>query len=255
MTQVPDDFDDATLMAFADGKLDEPEFSRLVEALGRRPELSERIARLERGAALARELHDAAPTPMPRSSAEEMTGKAQAGTVAGAPPLVLDVPVPERRGPTRFWPLALAAGLAGVLVAPVGYLAGQMGATPGAGAAPLLALDAPIGEPLRRFLADMPSGSEMVLEAGIAARAVTSFVNGAGEVCREFELSDATGAIVGVACAPGGLWQLRLGVAAPYGGEGHVPASGLDVLDAYLATIAAGPPLTGPEEEAALSRL
>ena len=49
------------------------------------------------------------------------------------------------------------------------------------------------------------------------------------------------------------VWQTRLAVARPEGGDGYAPASSLETVDAFLTSIGAGQPLDADAEKKALA--
>jgi hypothetical protein len=107
------------------------------------------------------------------------------------------------------------------------------------------------------------AGALSRLEAGASERVaagevslVASFRTSDGAFCREFELAAEGEAVVGIACAEDGSWDLRFAVAnGGAGGQDYAPAGALEALDAWLAGIGAGAPLSAEAERAALSDL
>ncbi|MBQ5946033.1 anti-sigma factor [Massilia sp. ST3] len=239
-------FDDATLMAYADGELDPARRAAIEQAMRDDPALA---AAVERHRALRRD-------------------------VAGAFAAILDEPVPERlqpdlaarvvqlnaarvrrvqpaeqvRPPVRrrwSWPEwgALAATLA------VGILLGQNG--PGGGGQPAIGGDGGIlaahGE-LAQALDRQPGGARTgVAQVGI------SFAARDGSYCRGF----VYGPSAGLACRQGGAWRIPVLAESPSQAEGSyrqagsaLPPAVLDAIDARIA----GAPLDAAGEAAARSR-
>nr|WP_314260398.1 hypothetical protein [uncultured Devosia sp.] len=224
------DHSDETLMAFADGMLDEPLFSAVAEAVEHDEALAARLEQLVDGARLARE--GFAPLLEPVSPALEASVRAMIARKA--------------RRPLRTWQINLAwllpaAGVAAAVMSVVVAL-------------PLLQ---PSAQPswggieqsqLQAALDTLPSGADHVLKDGGTLHAVASFTDSTGTLCREFEVPG----YVMVACRAGTDWQVTMAVANGTA-EGYQTASGLAVLDAYLNEIGASAPLLELEERAALN--
>ncbi|ETX13286.1 hypothetical protein OCH239_12320 [Roseivivax halodurans JCM 10272] len=245
-------FTDETLMAFADGALDDATARRVVEAARCDERVASRIALfrstrevLDRTA----EAERADPVPdalMARVRAtidREPPNEAAGNVVAwGGRPR-------EGRSRSVAWPAAIVASLAlavglgtGWIIAPTG----EEGA--------LNAFDSAWVERagLTYPLSRLRSGESGTTEVGDVTL-VSSFRDASGAFCREFEIATEAQTYVSVACHGGGSWEVRF--AAVTGGtvEGYAPASSLDALDAYLAGIGAGAPLDAEAEAAALS--
>jgi hypothetical protein len=100
----------------------------------------------------------------------------------------------------------------------------------------------------------VPAGQEIALAAGGRFRAIATFRDDNGDLCREFELDSADrSTVVSVACNTAGEWRVSFAVTAPGDAGGYAPASSTEALDAYLRAIEAGEPLTSEEEAEALS--
>lgn len=237
------DYDDETLMAFADGRLDEPLFSEIADAMEADPAIAGRVERLAYGARLAKGLYGPlAEVPVPeglRRRVEALVRSEGSNVVPFAP----------RRTPATQWqPMAVAAAIALVVAGPLGYFAGsaQTASSPIA-----------IGQPLRgevaALIGTLPSGEERRTGEAIV-RPIATFDGGGGMLCREFE-HDGETATVAVACRVGEEWRVDFAVTAPLGGDGYAPASSLESLDAYLSATEAGAPYDLKAEAAALSEL
>lgn len=212
-------FDDATLMAFADGELPEARATEVATAVARDPALAARVARFRAmRAKLAGSLDTLSPAPDLLARARE----AEAARAAARP---------------RMWGAAIAASVAGLVigVAAVTALrpAGDLG--PGLGAQ---------GE-LLAALERRPSG-----EAAGAVRPLYTVVAADGRACRAFRRRDGARAYEGVACREGDGWRvLALAEASPRPGgfgqaSGDEPAAVTSVLDALRA----GEPLSAAAE-------
>lgn len=223
-------------MAFADGVLDEPHFSALAEALETDAALAARLEALIEGADLAR--------------------KGYAALLAPAPPALETAVRSAIAAQTRrtFWsgllgriglPLAGAAVAAALAVVVVPHI--LVPSRPGGS---LAALDGP---DIAAALDTLRSGESRALPDGLEIAAVSTFTDGGGTLCREFETAGPD-PYVAVACRSGEVWQVRFAILVETEGEAYRPASGLDPLETYLDAIGAGPPLLDDAETEALRR-
>lgn len=235
MSTPQTDFSDEVLMAFADGVLDEPQFSAVADAVEADVTLAARLDALVQGGEAAKAGYDTLLGPVPRAL-EAVVRKQIAQS--------------ERRQVWRGWlaPFRLAplgamavAACAAVVALPAGYfLAPQQG-------------DALSGSALATALDVLASGESQQLRTGLDVTAVATFTDANGIVCREFETSGSAN-FVAVACRTDEGWQTQLALANSGGGDVYRPASGLEMLDVYLSDIGAGAPLLDAEERAALAR-
>lgn len=240
------DFTDETLMAFADGELDPAEDARVAAAVAADPELARRLAVFSGTRdVLARAAAARPETVVPDALMERVRATLDAERTPGGQtvvpfrrPLAARVPAFPRAIAAS---LALAAGLAGGFVAGLSFGDGDPAGLR------IASLQTP---GLTRALSSLPSGARQAVEGGEIAL-IASFRNADGEFCREFEYDGAARAtVVSVACRAGADWETRFAVVAGAADTGYAPASSLETLDAYLAAVGAGAPLT-PEEEAA----
>lgn len=245
------EFDDETLMAFADGELDTEASARIEAAMRTDNALAERVAiftesRARAAAALKPLIEEPVPDALMQSirsmvdDAHERRSSASAS--GGNSSNVVPLPLPGRAAPRR-WAMPLAASLAIAVAAAGGYFAGRGGAPSSSNATMAWLGDAAVGKALDAT----PSGEDVQTGSG-TMRLVSSFRDQAGTFCRELELTDAA-TIVSIVCRADGRWNLRLTVTAPASGSAYVPAGAAETVDAYLSTIDAGAPLS-PEEEA-----
>lgn len=227
------DFTDEELMAFADGALDEPRFSQIAAAVEADPALAERLEQLVLGGAAAKALYGPlADAPVPAALRRSVTAAIEQATV-----------VPFRRRPVARWvPAAVAVAIAAVIVGPIAYVVGHQD--------PLVAVGQPVAPALAAELSRLPAGTETRLGATII-RPIASFTDAAATLCREFEL-DAQLTTIAVACREAGEWRVAIAIDAPAASDGYAPASSLAALDAFLASIEAGPPMPLDEEAEAL---
>lgn len=247
-------FDDETLMAFADGELDAETSARVEAAMETDDELVMRVAsfiesRAQAAAALKPIIDEAVPEALMRA-VEKMIEEKRVSETAPAREDNVVAFRPAARPVRSSWILPLAASLAAAVFGLGGYLAGQANAPQ-----PSLAFAAIADPTMLRVLDAAPSGSQSTVAAG-AVKLVSSFRDGSGALCREFELAEvAGGTTVTVACRAQQSWSVRLAVAAAAsGGADYAPAGAAETVDAFLATIGADAPLSEADEKAALAR-
>lgn len=252
---TPDQFDDQTLMAYADGEADPQTAARLEQALAGDGALAIRLAvfiesRAAVQAALAPQLAEPLPSGLEASVRAMAARQAEVPAPGAAGAGVVSLADRRAARGSGFLPVALAAGLALAVGLGAGFLTGRSDV----GQSPLEV--AALADPaVTAALADLLSGDERDLPGGAKLRAIASFRDGSGALCREVEHDRADGAtVVVVACRDAGDWSLRLAVAAGSEG-GYAPVSSLETLDAYLASTEAGAPLSQEEEAAALVAL
>lgn len=245
-------FDDESLVAFADGELDDATAARLETALETDDALAARLAVfLESRDVLASAMKPLIDEPVPealRLSVERMVADA-AAPVAAAPTSAKETVVPFRPKTAPPAPatmrralLPLAASIVAVVAGLAGYQLGRSGGTTGADA---------LGQ-VAALLDSEPSGAERVVEGAGMVRIISTFQAEAGGLCREYELEREAVVETTIACRDGNAWTTRLAVSAPRA-EGYAPASAQDTIDAWLSSINAGAPLGADEERLALS--
>jgi anti-sigma factor RsiW len=280
-------FDDETLMAFADGELDDATMAEVAAAIDRDPALAERVAVFSDTRRLSRDafapllekpvpaaLSDAVKASIARSRA---TTASQSSAVAPVAAPVIDLssrraaqaaasraqkpterPRPANQNRFDFGRMSapIAASIAVVAAGLIGYMAGTgFGPTQQSAPAAQVAQVALIDLPgLDQALDTVASGNDAVLEGSdLPFRAIASFRDGGDRLCREFEVDAASGGYVAVACEADEAWSIALAINVPSETGGYTPASSLDTLDAYLTSIDAGSPLSPEDEAAALS--
>lgn len=254
------DFDDETLMAFADGELDAETTAAIEEAMGTDDAFVVRVATFMESRALASAalkplIDEPVPEALTRSVQkliDEARQRENAAVDASKQPapdnVVIFQPRTAPRKVSSSWALPLAASLAAVIVGAGGYLAGKAGGPFRDGLAV-----ASISDPaIIRALDATPSGADVKVGDAMV-KLVSSFRDEAGALCREFELHRASkSSLVSVVCRTDQQWDVRLAVAAPAAGQDYVPAGASETVDAYLTTTQAGAPLSEAEEKKAL---
>ena len=240
------DFDDETLMAYADGELSPERIAEVERAMVADGAVASRVALFERTRRAVAD--DAAAHPIPPVS-DALLARIHvlAARAASGSSTVVTMAQRPRRPP---WHLPVAASIALAVGLGAGVLAGrQEWAAPGL---QIAALDDP---DIVAALDTMPSGERMTLPGGDGITAIASFRGGEGDFCRELEYDRPEGAtVVAVACRSLGVWEIRFAVVATASGAtGYAPASSLEALDAYITSTGAGAPMSPDEERAALS--
>ncbi|MET0574886.1 MAG: anti-sigma factor [Mesorhizobium sp.] len=245
------DFPDEMLMRFADGELD-PQASAAIEAaMETDDDLVARVGlfietRAEAKSALKPLLDE--PVPEKLVTAVERMVREKQTREAAIPPSVKIIPLRPavpRNVSTRQWMLPIAASIAAVIGGLYGYW---------------LALS-PVGEQsglqvagidstaLSQALATVASGQEKQLAPSQRFRAIATFRDSAGVVCREFEVdSPDRSTVISVACRQAETWRFSFAVVAPGTDAGYAPASSTEALDAYLTAIDAKAPMEAAEE-------
>jgi len=230
-------YDDETLMAYADGEVDEAKRAEISRALEQDPELARRV---ERHRALRAEVAGAFANVLSRPVPERLLEAAQRGPGASTGEAATRrgtvVPFPGRqsRPPATPWRLrewaAMAASLAiGAVIswklftpAPLESITARNGS---------LVASGPLASALDSQLASTQTGNEPVL-IGL------SFVTHDNRYCRSFALSAA--ATAGLACRVDGEWQIPV-TAATTPGEGlrqatSPPAAVMELIQARIAS-------------------
>lgn len=245
---IKQEFDDETLMAFADGELDEAQSQALEEALATDDALAERLAvfldsRQLVGDALKPLIDEPVPEALLVSvrrmaeDAQRAAGKLQDNVVAFHPRQQ-----PVAAPAARRWLMPLAASVVAVITGVVGFSVGRMGP-------PAADSGAEIASALDREA----SGKDVALDAsGKVLHVIATFRDERGDVCREYEVKEPAGRTLTIACRQQDGWTTRLALTAPTA-DGYVPASSQETIDAYLASIQAGAPLSAEEERTALA--
>lgn len=256
-------FDDETLMAFADGELDDEMRLAVEKAMETDQEIVDRVALFMKTAALSKQaLGPLSAEPVPDALLANVKAMAEDHGGAGAEDVTVDDNViqlaaahtPWGASSSR-WAMPLAASIALV----IGGLAGFFIANAPAERMPDGLEIAQFNQPgLIDALQTVPSGSDINLSStGDRLRMIATFRDAEDDICREFEVDQGDrSTVVSVACRMSEAWEVRFAVAAASGSsDGYAPASSLESLDAYLSAIGAGEPLSETAEKSALAAL
>jgi hypothetical protein len=235
-------FDDETLMAYADGELDEAARAAVEVAMAADPDIARRVARhRELRGRLRAAFEPVLTEPLPERLLASVRGARRTGSV---------VPLGSRSAPRWSWPqwAAIAASLV------IGVLSGALWLRPGAGGGPITARNGQmlasgeLSSALSNQLASTQSPNAPV-HIGV------SFRTRDGVYCRTFVLADAR-PLAGLACRERGSWQLQVLARSEAGGNAggayRPAASSLPPAVARtLETLIAGEPLDAAAESAA----
>ncbi len=257
-THTPGGFDDETLMAYADGLLSSVRATEIETAAASDASLRKRIdVFVETRRRLAAAFGAADPTPMPDGFEARIRALAAPASARRETEAVVDLAAARagraqesvRKGAPWFV-VPLAASLA--LVA--GGLLGRLTAVPVQGN-PVSPLATLASADVSVALSSVPAGERIKLTGGDQFQVVSTFRDGAGSLCREFEIDTATGAAtVAVACRADAVWAVQFAAASATGTDGYAPASSMEALDAWLAATGAGAPLDAAAEKTALQQ-
>jgi len=255
-------FDDETLMAFADGELDEVTAKRVARAALEDTDVAARVAMFRSSRTLVsgamKPLDEAVPAGLSLSVAamieRDREARARDASVSSAYPVNV-VSLGDRRTQRSRAPAWLMP-MAAMLVLAIGGAGGYFF---GSSLGPQVPVEfASIDDPdIIQALSEIPSGKAMdVPGTGRTIEPVLSFRLEDGTLCREYTLKgpDAKG-VVSIACLEQDRWTTHLLMAATRPEEGFVPAGSAETIDAYLASIHAGSPLDGDAEDAVLKSI
>lgn len=229
-------FDDAKLMAYADGELSPEERAEIERAAAGDADLRARIdAHLRLRASISNAFDGVLDEPVP----EALTNAARAGSREAA---VIDLS--QRRAMRPAWSArewsAMAASVAGGLLIGLGVMNTQ---------SPPIAVTAD-GMSARGALA-RALNTQLAADEGGAVRIGLSFRAQDGGYCRTFELTRRGTA--GIACRDQEHWSVALTAAQTHQGEVRMAAASEAILDAVDAMIV-GDPLDAEAEAEARAR-
>ncbi|MCR9212313.1 MAG: anti-sigma factor [Proteobacteria bacterium] len=254
------EFSDETLMAFADGELD-PETTEAVEqAIETDETIAQRVAEFMESRDMAKDafaplLEEPVPESL-TSSVEEMIHEQTPDTTASDETVVAFTPMApkQHKKPAYSWQIPLAASITLIIGLGAGYTLNTAQEAAETSELGLASLSQP---QIVEALVAIPSGMESQLGGeGDRFRAIATYRNADGTLCREFEVDQSDkSTVVAVACRPEQRWNVRFAVVAGPADSGYAPASSLESLDAYLDAVDAGEPLSLEDEKAALEEL
>ncbi|RWP62734.1 MAG: anti-sigma factor [Mesorhizobium sp.] len=254
------EFADETLMAFADGELDDATAAAIKKAM--QPDMASRVAlfletRIQVKEALMPVLDEPVPDRLSQS-VQRMIDEARRRSVPshaseGARVVAFRARDNQAmRRPQGSWIMPLAASLVAAAFGFGGYffclaIQNQPHGLEVAGQE----------SPLSEALGQVASGEETVLAGSTdRIRGVATFRDGTGSLCREFEIDSANrSTVISVACHSDNGWTVNFAVVAPARDGGYAPASSTEALDSYLAATGAHEPLSREDEAAALRSL
>lgn len=250
-------YDDATLMAYADGELESPLRDEIEKALAQDAALAQRVRRFSETAVLTREAYEEElKQPVP----DALMAAVQAAIARHEPAASEAKPAAGARQASGWWqwlsgwmpaPAAMAASLV------VGVLAGYaVVALRDGGDAPApggVVFDGREAARIASALSGSATG-DSVQDAAGSVVIMHSVRDSRGNLCREFRLERTAGdAVAGVACRENKAWSIAFAQRAPAAQSGFSPASSTPALDAYLSTIGASTALSAEEESRALA--
>jgi len=243
-------YDDETLMAYADGELDEAQRAAIATDIARDPLLARRVEqhralRAEVAGAFAGVLEQPVPERLLRAA-----GGAEAAAAKPAPPRGTVVQFPARAAPAgrtpwrgREWGAIAASILLGVLVSWRWLAPRDSLVTSRDGA---LVAQGDLAAALERQLASAQR------EADRVAIGLT-FQSRDGHYCRSFALAESGTA--GLACRVDGEWRIPMTIAAPTQGGGlRQAAAPPEPLLREIQARISGEPLDAAAEQAAQAR-
>lgn len=260
------DFDDETLMAFADGELDH-EMSEVIEKAMQSDEaLALRIKAFAETRSLAqRSFKPLIDEPVPDYLFSNVEAMLKEGDTLSNPEETSDNDAsvvafkPAKRekknSPYSHLFMPIAASIAIVAAGIAGFAIGKSTQAPRTGELQVAEFNQP---GLLDALKTVASGEEMALsETGDRFRVVASYRDIDNGLCREFEVDQKDrSTFVSVACIEDGTWKLHFTVAAvSQSDDGYAPASSLDSLNAYLDAVGAGEPMSVRDEAEALKQI
>ncbi len=251
-------FSDEIIIAYADGELEPDQRAALERQMEADGDLADRVARLAESrvrakAALAPLLNEPVPAALSANIAAMVDKAEQASSADDA--TIVSLAARRRHGLSAGfarWDMPIAASVALVM----GTAAGFLIATYWTDTPPGLRVANLEQAGLVAALNTIPAGDESNIGAGDRFRAIATYRDADGAVCREFEVDHAdTSTVVAVACRPAAAWELQFAVVADQNNDGYAPASSLESLDAYLTAVGAGEPLSPDDEKTVLDGL
>jgi hypothetical protein len=242
-------YDDETLMAYADGELDPMLSAEIAAAIERDPALARRV---ERHRALRAEVAGAFATVLDQPVPDRLLAAANgtAGAAPGSRPQrradVLQFPARTTQAPPRGWGGREWGAMAASLVLGA-LLSWKIFAPPGNSSMSIEHGSMVARGDLARALDSQLAGTQ---GAGEPVQIGLTFRNATGAYCRTFTLRRA--ATAGLACREGGEWRIPITAEAQATGEGMRQAASLPpAVMAEVEARRAGDALDAADEEAA----
>ncbi len=244
-------FSDETLMAFADGELDEKVVAKVEEAMASDALIAKRIAEFLRSRRLIRsafpEETASAVSPELRAAVQAQIDRFEKPTDRQILPEVQTVRSIPAAGKWRPR-MALAASIAVLAVATSGYLVGRQGFQ-----SPPPYSISQLPPEVSHMLSESLSGQEQDLSFG-RIRVISTFRMADGSLCREFKLQASSGTSEAVACRDHD-WMITFALTTTATNATYVPSGGEDLMAGYLQNVGAGEPLLGNSEIEALNKI
>lgn len=238
-------FKEEELMAFADGEADETLSAAIRSAAIADETIQHKIDAFRESRRLAKLSMPLAPVDA------DLEARIRAMAQKSAQTTPSQIQVSAANDNRTRWQIPLAASIFFALGLGGGYLfKSQTGAV-----APGINIAGLMDSELKSALESIASGSEIAVPDG-KFRAIASFRDSGARLCREFERDTGSQlSIVGVACHENGSWSVDTIVASGQTSDGYAPASSLEAIDAYMASIGAQAPLDQAGESTALKEL
>jgi hypothetical protein len=243
------DFDDETLMAYADNMLGPAETARIEKLVLSDPAVAAKVRMFQQTSSLTH----AALAPLVNVPVPEALRAAVKGRISDHEARSGKLPPLKTRLQNRFaqWgfglSLAAASSFAGLLGVIIGYQQAMLAPNH-----PQITFGVAPSASIVAALNTMNSGEETKV-GDDKIRFVATFRNADQSLCRELEYASRTdGSIVAIACKKDETWKIQFAVISSPMETGYAPASSLEAVEAYMLAIGAGPALTIAEEDTAL---
>ncbi|WP_278368720.1 hypothetical protein [Pseudoalteromonas lipolytica] len=223
--------DDQTLSAFLDNELSAQEMERVRSAIAQNEDLAIRLAELSEVDLLVKQ-HAEQIDAMPLSKSLEKTlGKQTNDTVVSLSKWQKIKQASRKQ-------LAVAAGIAVLFTVGVASLTQQQ----------QLNIEQPIANALEQQL----SGDKTNIDSARSLTAQLSFINSAGDFCRQYTLYQQQTQQSHIACKEHGTWQLKVSTEQkPYDQQTYSLASNTSALDTFIDNTIKGQPLDRTLEQQA----
>lgn len=248
MSELEPRNDDEALSALLDGTLSSEAAAALTARLEREPELAARLEAMERASRAVRDAYrGVVDEPLPDRVLELLRAPHSSGD------RIVPLQPRHRRTAQRWFPHALAAGIALAVGFGLGFGLSQRGGD--SGPAALLAAAGAVspGSPLHDLLESAPSGVPRALDGGARAEARLTFRAENGDWCRELAVTTGAASSAALACRRSGAWRVELLGVEAAGGELYRPAGGDSPFREAVGGLMDGEPLEPDAERALLA--